>query len=184
MSSETNGEPRTAPPDGGPEQWQPTWRQDFPIDVAREHYVTRRDFTKLLGLTSLAFVVGQSWIVVRNWLRHRQDAAAARLIANTADVPVGGVVAFNYPTQTDPCLLVRTGPETFVAYDQKCTHLSCAVTPKVEDCRLHCPCHNGAFDLATGRPIAGPPRRPLPKITLEIGADGNVYATGVELRTV
>jgi Rieske Fe-S protein len=34
----------------------------------------------------------------------------------------------------------------------------------------------------TGRPTAGPPRRPLPKITLDI-RDGTIYATGVELST-
>ena len=47
---------------------------------------------------------------------------------------------------------------------------------------LHCPCHEGFFDLATGRPIAGPPRRPLPRITLEVRG-GDIYATGVEVRT-
>ena len=45
--------------------------------------------------------------------------------------------------------------------------------------RLHCPCHNGWFDLATGRPVAGPPQRPLPRITLDV-RDGIIYATGVE----
>jgi Rieske Fe-S protein len=44
---------------------------------------------------------------------------------------------------------------------------------------LHCPCHNGYFDLESGRVIAGPPRRPLPRVTLEI-RDGVVYATGME----
>jgi len=43
---------------------------------------------------------------------------------------------------------------------------------------LHCPCHNGWFDLATGAPNAGPPRRPLERVTLEI-RDGVLYATGV-----
>jgi Rieske Fe-S protein len=49
--------------------------------------------------------------------------------------------------------------------------------------QLHCPCHEGAFDLATGRPIAGPPRRPLPLVTLEV-RDGMIYATGVEERMI
>ena len=26
-----------------------------------------------------------------------------------------------------------------------------------------CPCHHGKFDVETGEPIAGPPRRPLPE---------------------
>ena len=47
-----------------------------------------------------------------------------------------------------------------VAFSQQCTHLSCAVVPQPEQNRLFCPCHEGAFDLQSGRPIAGPPNRP------------------------
>jgi len=65
-----------------------------------------------------------------------------------------------------------------VAFDQRCTHLSCPVVPQVEQGRFHCPCHAGNFDLATGRPISGPPRRPLPKVSLEVRGD-QIFATGV-----
>ena len=47
---------------------------------------------------------------------------------------------------------------------------------------IHCPCHEGYFELASGRPVAGPPRRPLTRVHLELRA-GDVYATGVEERT-
>src|SRR5262249_19143263 len=83
----------------------------------------------------------------------------------------------------DPCLLVRLDEATLVAYSQACTHLSCAVVPRVAEGVLHCPCHEGYFDLLTGRNIAGPPPRPLPKILIGIqGAD--VFATGGEATTV
>jgi Rieske Fe-S protein len=89
---------------------------------------------------------------------------------------------FHYPGEHDACLLVRLGDRDLVAFGQKCTHLSCAVIPRPAENVFHCPCHEGYFDLRTGRPIAGPPPRPLPRITLELrGRD--VYATGVELRT-
>ena len=69
-----------------------------------------------------------------------------------------------------------------MAYNQKCTHLSCAIVPHVEDGVIRCPCHEGYFDLAEGRPISGPPRRPLTRVMLEIrGAD--ILATGIEERT-
>jgi Rieske Fe-S protein len=55
--------------------------------------------------------------------------------------------------------------------------------PEPEKKRFLCPCHNGSFDLETGRPLAGPPRRPLPRIKLEIINDA-IYAAGVEIRTV
>ena len=178
-----DGEQRTVAPDGRPAAEQPDWRRDFPIDVPQDDYVARRDFTKFLGLTSLAFVVGQVWIAVQGWLRRRQDPPGPRKVVALGQVPVGGARTFSYPGDQDPCLLLRPTEDALVAYSQKCTHLSCAVVPEVERGRLRCPCHHGAFDLATGRPVAGPPRRPLPRITLEV-RDGVVYATGVELRTV
>jgi Rieske Fe-S protein len=55
--------------------------------------------------------------------------------------------------------------------------------PEPANRRFYCPCHEGAFDLSTGNPIAGPPRRPLARIKLEF-RQGSVYATGVELRTL
>lgn len=50
---------KTAFPDGQPEHEQPKWRRDFPIDVEADEYGARRDFTKFMVLTSLAFVCGQ-----------------------------------------------------------------------------------------------------------------------------
>jgi Rieske Fe-S protein len=177
-----NDQPTTAP-DGSALADQPAWRQDFPIDWPQDHYVARRDFTKFLGLTSLAFAVGQLWIGVQNWFRRRRGEWPVERVAALNDVPVGGAVTFTYPDANEPCLLLRPDEKTLVAFGQKCTHLSCAVVPDKAGQRLHCPCHHGYFDRTTGRPLAGPPRRPLPLVQLEIRA-GHVYATGVEERTV
>lgn len=177
-------EQETVAPDGRPMSEQPAWRTVFPIDVAQQHYVARRDFTKFLGLTSLGFVVGQFCILVKNWARQRQEAPPRRAVARVNELQSGDVRPFHYPGENDPCLLICLGPGSYIAFDQKCTHLSCAVVPakdeKGADC-LHCPCHRGAFEWATGRPSAGPPRRPLARIKLEI-ADDIIYATDVELR--
>jgi Rieske Fe-S protein len=167
-------------PDGRPFWAQPRWRKDFPIDIPRDEYVTRRDFSKFMVLTSVAFAAGQVWIVAQNFVRGRTGAPPARAIAAVADVPVGGSVVFAYPGEDDHAILVRLSEEEFVAYDQQCTHLLCPVLAQPERGRLHCPCHNGNFDIATGRPISGPPERPLPRITLEVRG-GDVYATGVEV---
>ena len=173
----------TIPPDGKPLDEQPRWRQDFPIDWPQDHYVARRDFTKFMVLTSFAFVFGQFWIVVQNWLRQRSGQLPRQPIAKLNELAIGKSVVFAYPEVHDKCLLVRTSEQHFVAFSQACTHLACAVVPEPEKKRFFCPCHNGSFDLMTGKPIAGPPRRPLPRITLEIRHD-TVYATGVEVSTV
>jgi nitrite reductase/ring-hydroxylating ferredoxin subunit len=182
MSAKTHGDEAIGP-DGRPLSEQPRWRQDFPVDTAQDNYVARRDFTKFLVLTSAAFATGQLAIGAQVLLGGAERPAAPLAIVAADHLPVGGAKAFAYPTPKDACLLVRVDEETYVAFGQECTHLSCAVVPEPEKNRFFCPCHEGAFDLVSGRPIAGPPRRPLPRVTIEI-RDGVVYATGVELRTI
>jgi nitrite reductase/ring-hydroxylating ferredoxin subunit len=173
----------TIPPDGRLLEQQPQWRQDFPIDWPQDHYVARRDFTKFLVLTSLAFAVGQLWIGAQNVWRRSRGKPPIRRIAALAALPVGSTLQFNYPGAHDSCILVRLGQDALVAYGQKCTHLSCAVVPRPEKGHIHCPCHEGFFDLKTGEVLAGPPPRPLPRILLELRGD-DVYATGIQWRTV
>ena len=180
----TRVEPRetiTIPPDFRPDAEQPAWRQDFPIDWPQDQYVERRDFVKFLVLTSGAFTAGQFTIAAQSMLRSG-EMPEPRLIASLDQLAVGASIVFDYPAEHDTCVLVRRGENDLVAYSQKCTHLSCAVIPRPDQGVLHCPCHEGVFDLASGRPIAGPPTRPLPRILLEVrGRD--VYAVGVETST-
>src|SRR5687768_12955813 len=117
----------TLPPDGRPPEAQPQWRKDFPIDWPQDQYVARRDFAKFMVLTSLAFVVGQVWIGLRNVARRRGGKPPIRQVGTMSDLAVGSSTVFNYPGEHDPCLLVRTGENTLVAYSQSCTHLACAV---------------------------------------------------------
>jgi Rieske Fe-S protein len=173
----------TIPPDFRPAEEQPAWRQDFPIDWPQDQYVERRDFMKFLVLTSFAMTVGQFWIAAQNWLRRRRGAFETRRIASLDQVPIGGAVAFTYPGPHDGCVLVRLGDADVVAFSQKCTHLSCAVIPRPEKNVWHCPCHEGYFDLRSGRPVAGPPPRPLSRVTLEVRGS-EIYAIGIEDRTV
>jgi Rieske Fe-S protein len=172
----------TVPPDGRPLDGQPAWRQDFPIDWPQDAYIERRDFVKFLVLTSLAFAVGQLWIGAQNWWRRRSGRPEVMRVASLAGLPVGSVSTFTYPTPTDPCVLIRPQSDVLLAYGQKCTHLSCAVIPDVGAGVIRCPCHEGRFDLSTGRPTAGPPRRPLTRVLLQVRGD-DIYATGVEERT-
>jgi Rieske Fe-S protein len=173
----------TIAPDFAPAESQPAWRQDFPIDWPQDVYVERRDFMKFMVLTSAALTVGQLWIVAQNWYRKRSGQPAILRIASVDDVTVGNAVSFAYPDEHERCLLVRLTVSEFVAFNQKCTHLSCAVIPRPAERSFFCPCHEGRFDLRTGQPTAGPPRRPLTRVVLDIrGRD--IYAIGVEERTI
>jgi Rieske Fe-S protein len=171
----------SVPPDGRPYHEQLQWRNDFPIDSPQDEIVARRDFTKFLVLTSLAFAVGQVWIVFENFGRKRKGLPPVKRIAKASDIRVGDSLVFNYPGEHDNCIVVRIGYDAFFAYNQKCTHLACAVVPDFANGKLHCPCHNGWFDIRSGSPLAGPPRRPLERIILEM-REGDLYATGIEVR--
>lgn len=173
----------TIAPDWRPMDAQPAWRNDFPIDWPQDNYVERREFTKFMVLTSFALTVGQVWIAAQNWLRKRAGQPEIRRVAALADVPIGGVLTFAYPGEHDDCVLVRLAERELLAYSQKCTHLSCAVIPRPEKNVWHCPCHEGYFDLRSGRPVAGPPPRPLSRVTLEVRGR-EIYAIGIEDRTV
>ncbi len=173
----------TIAPDGRPMEDQPQWRRDFPIDWPQDHYVARRDFSKFLVLTSFAFLVGHLWIGVQNLYRKRRGRPLIRKIATLSELAVGSTIMFNYPGEHDACILTRTDEDLLLAYSQKCTHLACAVIPRPKEGVIHCPCHEGYFDLQSGRPVAGPPRRPLPRIVLEVRGD-EIFAKDVEWRTV
>lgn len=67
-----------------------------------------------------------------------------------------------------PVEIVRTATGA-TARTLVCTHRGCPVIWKEELAVYHCPCHDGRFD-ADGRPIAGPPNRPLR--TLAVSLDG------------
>jgi nitrite reductase/ring-hydroxylating ferredoxin subunit len=173
----------TIAPDFAPADAQPAWRQDFPIDWPQDLYVERRDFLKFMVLTSAAFAAGQVWIAAQNWYRRRSGRPPVLRVAAIDEVPVAGSLAFRYPDEQEPCLLVRLTVDEFVAFNQKCTHLSCAVIPRPGEGSFFCPCHEGRFDLRTGAPSAGPPRRPLTRIVLE-RRGSEIYAVGVEERMV
>lgn len=156
----------------------PLWREEFPIRTGDERYVTRRQFAKFLVLTSLGMFVGNLWILVRSWWRG-EPVFPIRPVARASEVPAGGVKLFHYPGPEDTCLLIRTPDGGFVAYSQKCTHLSCAVYYAREAGRLECPCHEGYFSLSDGRVLQGPPPRPLPRVVIERRGD-ELVAVGMD----
>lgn len=152
---------------------EPLWKDEFSINRADEQYVSRRQFTKFLMLTSLGMFAGNVWILIRSWV-YQEPAYPEQTIGSIKDIPIGGVRLFRYPTEKDPCILIRPDEQTFVAYSQKCTHLSCAVFYAPEKNRIECPCHEGYFSVKNGDVLQGPPQRPLPRVKLERRGDSLV----------
>ena len=114
--------------------------------------------------------VGNLWILARSWFR-KAPVSVRSVVAKAGEIPVGGVKLFQYPKPGEQCIMVRTAEDAYVAYSQKCTHLSCAVFYARENDRLECPCHQGYFSIRDGSVLQGPPTRPLPRVVLERKGD-------------
>ena len=154
------------------------FQAEFPYERDEEAQVTRREFCNFLGLTSAALFVGAAGFAGKAALDARQSVPlpVARIDGAEALAP-NTSLNFSYPTERDSAILVRTADGAYHAYGQKCTHLSCPVYYSRQHQRLECPCHEGAFDVATGNVLYGPPPRALDAIVVEM-RDGQVWATG------
>ncbi|HXF71054.1 MAG TPA: Rieske 2Fe-2S domain-containing protein [Actinomycetota bacterium] len=142
-------------------------REDAPI--------TRRDYLRILVTVSGGLLAGTVAVAAGAFRRHGAGSAPPLKIASRLER--GEPRYFNYPGPDDQAIALRLWDGRLVAYSAVCTHLACAVVWRPERSELHCPCHNGAFDPATGAVLAGPPPRPLPRVVLEERPDG-IYAVG------
>src|SRR5215469_11545667 len=166
--------------DAAPKKQLEQWREEFPYWWRDDDLVSRRDL--------LSFLVGGSGALF----------AATGVLAIIGNLPSGPTVqsvaiapveeltentwkVFNFPNQYAQGIVINLPGKGLVAYSDVCTHLSCAVLYTGDGKHLHCPCHDGLFDAATGDVLAGPPTRPLPIIQLAIH-NGVIYAVKEEPR--
>jgi cytochrome b6-f complex iron-sulfur subunit len=153
---------------------KPAWETDFPIERVEAQHVSRREFAKFLVVVSGGMTLGSAVIAVKDELIPRATLTHAVRLAGVDDVPIGGMAQFTVPGTNLPGILVRVDDSTFAAFEQKCTHLSCAVYYVAERQRIECPCHNGAFDVRSGAVIQGPAPRGLHRFAVEV-RDGSVF---------
>ena len=155
------------------------WREDFPVRWDADHYLTRRELAKFLTLGSGLLTAATGALALASRMRVRTEWPVVKIPA-AASLLAGNALLFRYPTDADPCIVIKTGTGELKAYSQVCTHLSCAVRYEAGSNTIDCPCHKGFFAVEDGRPLAGPPTRALPRVRLETRSDG-VYATGMEI---
>ena len=155
---------------GGHEEW----RAEFPYRWRTDDLVTRRDTLRFLVAGSSALFLATGALAVVGNVAPLTSGAAIP-IARVGELAENEWKVFDYPDQYAQGMLINLPGKGLVAYSDVCTHLSCAVLYSGDGKHLHCPCHNGLFDAATGAVLAGPPIRPLPLIELAIH-DGVIYA--------
>lgn len=154
------------------------WRAEFPYHWDVDDLVSRRELLQFAVYTSGALFAATGFLAALG-LAQRPTPTPAVQVARASRIPEGQALYFNYPGAEDQAMLLHLPGGQFVAFSQKCTHLSCAVYYQPNASRLYCPCHEGVFNPTTGDPVAGPPRRRLPRILLR--QDGDViWAVGRE----
>ena len=93
-------------------------------------------------------------------------APAAKVIAKTADVPVGSGVIVDKVVVTQPTAGV------FKGFSSTCTHKGCTVD-KIADGTIDCPCHGSKFNL-DGTVAKGPAQDPLATENVTVQGDSIV----------
>jgi arsenite oxidase small subunit len=155
--------------------------------------VSRRMFFKVSGATAAATIA----------LGVPVAAEAAQVEAGRTTLPyprkalvkmgalkVNEPMAFAYPDASSPCAMLKMGRKVaggvgpdgdIVAYSTLCTHMGCPVNYDAQARSFKCPCHFSQFDPEiAGQMICGQATENLPQITLNVGSDGSIVATGVQ----
>lgn len=153
--------------------------------------ITRRDFIKISSATASTTLASglMPAVAAPSAPAPKSGAYPVTNVAELAAIKVDAPVAFTYPDDNSPAVLVRlkqpaaggVGPgNTIVAYSVLCTHKGCPVSYRPERKLLICPCHWSSFDPAkAGQMVIGQGSQALPQIALRV--QGNtVQAVGIE----
>lgn len=156
---------------------------DFPYERVEADHVSRREFAKFLCLVSGGMAIGSGWVAVKDKIFPPFRFEGDYFVCTRSDVPPGGTHAFVVEGSRIPFVLIHLNDGSFRAYEQKCTHLACAVFYSPEQDKIECPCHHGFFDARTGNVLQGPPPRPLPHLEVVIKGDDIYVREPAEKKT-
>lgn len=135
-----------------------------------EKEISRRTFLDWLITGGLvAWAIGFIAPVISFvWPAQRRGPAVQTVSAGKQDTFAEGQAKI-IAVAGHPVIVFRTA-EGFRAFSAICTHLGCIVVWDAAKRHIACPCHAGAFDL-NGKPIEGPPPRPLPEYGVAVVND-------------
>ena len=156
------------------ERYEHEWRQEFPYPWDEDEIITRRDTLRFFVGCTGALCAATGVLAILGNLP-KGDAVKHVFVANVDEIKPNDWRVFDFPDNYSQGIVINLPGKGLVAYSNVCTHLSCAVVYTGDGEHLHCPCHEGLFDVTTGNVLAGPPTRPLSLIQLAI-EDGKIYA--------
>jgi arsenite oxidase small subunit len=115
----------------------------------------------------------------------------SKAVAKAKGMPVNDAVAFTYPDENSPCVVLRMGHpvpggvgpnQDIVAYSALCTHMGCPVAYDGGTRTFKCGCHFSVFDPEMGgQMVCGQATEDLPRVKLHYDAKTDtVTATGID----
>ena len=147
--------------------------------------ISRRKFLQTTSASALLLFSGLN----KEGQAAPAKAYPSRKIGNIKNLKLNEPLAFNYPDDQSPCLLIKlpneaiggVGPgKSVVSFSTLCTHMGCPLT--YNKGRFVCKCHYSMFDLSrNGQSYQGLASQWVAQIVLRLDAvTGNIYAEGVE----
>lgn len=125
-----------------------------------DELMNRRQALSKLSTTTLSLLAGVVSVLGIGFLYPiPRKKPPAQFVCLASEIPAGGSLEIKDP-QGRKVLLIRKWDGSFLSIRTVCTHLGCAVFYRPETNQFECPCHQGIFD-GVGKPISGPPQRPL-----------------------
>jgi cytochrome b6-f complex iron-sulfur subunit len=142
--------------------------------------MSRRRFMRLLLGFSLISTVTMIVTPIIGFLIPKPSEGAGGggkvLAAKSADLPAGTgkVVAMG----SAPVIVVNNADAGVKAFSAVCTHLGCIVEYDETLRQIHCPCHDGRFNPASGAVVSGPPPQPLKPVNVAVEGDSIYLVAG------
>jgi len=138
--------------------------------------LSRRNFVNIFfGGSLVGTILAFLYPVIRFIVPPKQAEAAVNKVeaAKAGEVVPNSFKIFKFGNS--PGIFINTPTGELRAFTAICTHLACTVRYDSETETIHCPCHNGRFDLA-GNVLSGPPPAPLERYAVEI-SEGSVFVS-------
>jgi serine/threonine protein kinase/Rieske Fe-S protein len=105
----------------------------------------------------------------------KPQATHTGTIVGSTTLAINSAADFNNPVDGKASLLIHLPTNSFVAYEQACTHQAVAVHYDAATQTLVCPAHGSIFDPANGgKVLQGPATRPLLPVTVRVNVDGTI----------
>jgi len=155
------------------------------VDAGRRHFMTGAGFAAA-GAVAASVAPSPSKAAPAP---ARVDYPSNRL-ANLRDLTANEPLAVAYPDRDAPGVLLKLGKRVaggvgpdgdIVGFSTTCPHKGFPLSYNKADHSLNCPGHYSRFDCdAGGQQIWGQATQNLPQYTLRVGANGDIYAEGID----